>query len=229
MMRALPLVVAWLILAGSLPAQWQIGQRGFNTAPAASFALVRHTSTQTSVSSVNMTGANLLLILVFNNATIVAPTDGSSNTYHPLTAQTSSAHGIFIQIFYAYTPTVTSSMTFTNNGDTAYGGILIAGFSGALASSGVLDTQSGAIGASITQLQPGSITPAVPGELFFTGIQPESAGTPAIDSSFTILNSITAGGATVSDAYLVSSSAQNPKWSGWSSAYAGSPMAAFKP
>jgi hypothetical protein len=196
----------------------------------AQIALVAHTVTQTTSSSINTTGATLLHICQVNNGAITTPTDSKSNTWTAGTLFSNSSQGVFVQGFYAFNPTVGSGHTFTNKSNTSFGGIFVTAWSGTLTTSGVFQSPDTGTVNSATSIQPGSITPAGVGQLLVSCFQGENAGTVSINDSFTILDSLSLGGVPARNAYLIdsSSSAINPTWT-HPSGFAGANLMTFKP
>lgn len=117
-----------------------------------------------TTAAVDTTGANLLLMVVtgFNPPT-ATPTDSKSNTWTATTAVGST------RFYYVWNATVGSGHTFTWN-ENVFAGITVLAFSGVQTSSDPLDTRTG----NSSGTSPGSITPAVSGEVFIATVGGDS-------------------------------------------------------
>lgn len=243
-MRKLAVALAFF-LSAVLWAQYTVPYRTGATGSGGGgggIALVAHGAAQspnsgTPIGPLNMTGATLLVCGTNNDGggSVAGDiVDSSSNTW--TLAPNGITSGVQTQIFYAYNPTVTSSMTFWLSAGNV--SLFCAGFESTLTTSGVIDTATALnSGANALTVQPGSITPAGSGELFFTVVgvgqssqQPISVTSPA---GFTTLDSITfsanSGGAS---AYYVNSgsTAVNPTWTANANVnWLWSAQGAFKP
>ena len=186
------------------------------------------------IGPLNMTGATLIVIGVCNEDGGTAAgsiVDSSGNTYN--LAPNGVTASVNSQIFYAFAPTVTSSMTFWSTVNVS---VFVVGFSNTLLTSGVIDTATGDNSGANTQTwQPGSISPAVAGEVFFTvlGIGQGSQQPATINESFILLDETTfssnSGG---QSAYYVNpgSGALNPTWTAAADVnWMWSTMASFQP
>jgi hypothetical protein len=198
-------------------------------------ALLTHTTASgngTASSAISGTGSTAILIAAHDTATPTAPTDSSSNTYTALTAYTADSGAYYVQIFYACGPTVTGSMTFTAHGTVPK--IEVATFSGTLTSLCGDGSGTGLVGGAFaSSWQPGSITPAGSGELFFTALTYAGTVAPTISGGcFSVpLDTVSANGWTGTDAYCVNSgsTAQNPTWADTASSYGVPAMIPLKP
>jgi hypothetical protein len=112
--------------------------------------------------SLNFTGVNLIVIgqITYNVSPISSVSDSLGNTYLPLTKQVGGTLESS-QLFYAFAPTVSSSMTFSPGNSSA--DIYVVGFSGATASP--FDQQNGSTNANASSIAPGAITPGQNNEL----------------------------------------------------------------
>lgn len=170
------------------------------------YALVAATANYNVTSGINTTGANLIVIVCFGNAS-TTPSDSNSNTWTGLTAQSGST--VTCRIWYCYNPVVGSGHTFTRAGS-AFNGLAVAAFSGAASSP--FDAENGTSdfdGDGSTA--PGSVSPSVNNELVIAGIAFGGNTTySGINSSYTTaasLNSVSGvnyGGAL---AYLIQGTA----------------------
>lgn len=173
--------------------------------------------------AIDTTGANLIIVSTSGYTSPVTLTDSKSNSWTALTGQTNST--LECKLWYCLNPTVGGGHTFTN-GTASYPAISVAAYSGV----GSFDAESGANGASVSTLQPGSITPAANDSLIVTAVATYSEGTTAVDSGFTIIESEPTGasfGNYLATKLLPTAAATNPTWSG-GGIYA-AVMAVFKP
>lgn len=180
------------------------------------------TGTATSGTSINTTGASLIVVHIgataFTLGTITI-TDSRGNTYATLTSQ-SSTGGVkaFSQIVYISAPLTSATHTFT----ATVGGspfvlnysIEVQAYTGSLTSGSPFDVQNGTTN-TVATIQPGSVTPTQAGSLVVSGYGGTTAAPAAsIDSSFTITDSLS-GGPKSALAYIVqgAAAAVNPTWS----------------
>lgn len=205
------------------------------TTPVASLVEGLGTNGGTS-SSINTTGANFLVLAVSYGISVISVSDSKSNTWTPLT-EYGTVSTAFNRIYYVENPTVGSGHTFTVTGTNTFPGVAVDAWAGALTSS-VFDQQNGnANAASVTSIQPGSVTPGSNDQLVvttMTNFGDPSNSSRSINGGFTISGQVGNPSGTnypVALAYLVqtSAAAANPTWS-WS---AGNPcataIATFKP
>lgn len=182
-------------------------------------------------SATDTSGSTLIVIGVSYYLTLPTLSDSKGNTWQPLTAEgqtTASA-----KLYWCENPTVGSGHTFTLTGGDGVelATLSVIGFSGNAASP--FDAESGDQVPNNATVQPGSITPAGSGEVFVTLLSfGNSTRTATIDSSFTSLSKLTAGGL-VPASYLaykikVDTAAENPTWTLSDTAAASTVMAAFK-
>src|ERR1035437_1136206 len=169
-------------------------------------ALVNHvklfgatTPLTVTTSAVNMTGATLLVFIASGETpvgTFTVSDSTGANTWTPLAMLTSADAGNDLQMFYAVNPTVSATQTFTLAlGSGHFPTIMVLGFSGTSTTASVFDAQnSHTTLAATTTAAPGSITPAVIGEVFVTAaMNNDGAITPSINSGFTITDSEVSG------------------------------------
>lgn len=189
-------------------------------------ASVGGNNTTVTTSAVDTSGANLLVMIVTGfNPPNNTPTDSKSNTWTATTAVSGT------RFYYAWNPTsVGSGHTFTWN-ENVFAGISVLAFGGVQTSSDPLDTRTGNAAAT----SPGSISPAVSGELFVATIGGDGSSWDA-ETESTVFTLPTNGrvayvGSTTEAAqgwYQINtdSTARNPVFSGPSS---WCNMIAFKP
>ena len=213
--------------------------------PASSQALINHAgkicaATSCTTTAGSFSGSNLLVVLVSEKATggeTITVNESSSNSWTQLSVFSGGSNSAVLS--YVLNPTVTASQTFTcatsGGGGFAFVSCAVEGFSvanGGFDTSTGADTGTGNCTAS-SACQPGSITPAVPNEIFITGSGNNGgSGTVSIGSSFIISNSDATGtDENYAMAYLISSgsSAQNPAWNWNNTSATNATMAAFKP
>lgn len=184
--------------------------------------------------AINTTGATLLVIGINADGGASFPTvsDSKGNTWIGLTQQASSF--IHSRIFYAENPIVGTGHTFTFTGTNVFSSMHVAAFGNILTTS-PFDKQSGASGAAITSLQPGSILPAVNGELIYIylGLDP-GAGAVSINSGFLEIAEVPGQGGVfyggVSACIIQTlAAAINPTWSWVSPSAATTVIASFRP
>lgn len=240
--RRLILAAPALLLARNAVAQNIIGggvygdvKRAGGTNP---FSLIVHTSaaaaSSPATSAVNTTGANLLIVAVSQFAAAAAGSlgDSKSNTWSPLTTQTTSVT-TYSKMFYCAGPTVGAGHTFTYTGSSIFAAIAVQAWSGANVTQP--DVQNGVNnGSSVTSQQVGSVTPSANNFLIVSGVSLGTNTTAyAIDSSFTKSDEIDYTGGTnigVGMAYLKqgTAAAVNPTWSWATSSEVSATIAVFK-
>jgi hypothetical protein len=196
-------------------------------------------ATSVTSSTLNTTGASLLVAVVHAQAT-AAPTpsitDNQSNTY-TLATQTTYTDGVWMSLYYSSNPITALSHTATfsdSSSNTYWPAISFSAYSNVLTSSSPLDHTNNNLvfnNSGVLDIQPGAITPGVSGELIIAARNDYqgSAGF-SVDSSFSVLDSDANGLLYV--AYLANSgtSAVNPKLSVTTSheAEVGAVIASFK-
>lgn len=180
--------------------------------------------------AIDMSGADLIVVVLgftgaFGTYTTGDVTDNRSNSYI-VSAKTTSTDGsteLGCQLAYAPATSVGSGHTISvaNIGGSAFLSVCVAGFSGSLATS-PLDAVNGAGGASVSSLQPGSVTPSEANELIITGLGANDMTGLGI-SPGTVAASISTVGGTSYGSGLgyhiqTTATAENPTWS-WTNAY----------
>lgn len=180
-----------------------------------------------TTNAINTTGANLIVIAGASGGASTI-TDSKSNTWTALTARTDVGTGQS-QLFYCFNPTVGSGHTFTNT--QVAPAISVMAFSNSIA----FDVQNGSIGATVTTLSTGSVTPSFNNCLVVSGLEINGAAGAVwtIDSGFTANTYIPdVGGSCVGCgmAYKIQTTATavNPAWSGGSATGAAATIATFK-
>lgn len=201
-------------------------------------ALVAHAGAASSnnsnvtTSSVNTTGANLIVLATGNYAPGTQPTvsDSKGNTWTALSTYTAILSRV--KMWYCLNPTVGSGHTFSAATTGAAPAICIAAFSG-VKISGAYEAETGNNVAPGTSLQPGSITPAEDNEVQVTALAISAVETLSINSSFSITNQIAFGAGTnygLGMAYRIQTTATavNPTWSWSASRYSAAGMSTYK-
>lgn len=187
-------------------------------------------------SSIDTTGANLLVVVVSSYYGAPAPTltDSKGNTW--TTAQDfvgSGAAGNRLRMYYCLGGTVGSGHTVSITASGAYGSVAFASYSGVLASA-ALDqgTITGSNG--LTSIQAGSVTPSEGNELVVAGLGYQTAAaTASIDGGFTkrVNDNPQSGvsyGVALGDLIQTSAAAANPTWSWTGAGEASAAIATFK-
>lgn len=122
-----------------------------------------------TITGVNMTGVDLILIGVASGGTAPTVTDSSSNTYTtPFTV--TNGTGFKSSVKYKQAPTVTSSMTFTATGSGIFCSMIVMGFSGSIASPLDQTNTPGTSTTGSTTVATGAITPGHANELVVTHV-----------------------------------------------------------
>jgi len=164
-------------------------------------------------------------------------TDSKSNTWTPLTDYNNPGGAASERIYYCYAPTTDAAHTFriTAGGDSFYGNLCVAAFSGAVASP--FDGQNGTYTTTApTTVNSGSITPTQTGDLIITGMSNTGSVTGVgVNSPFTLLTPVVPyhGTSPVYNAgamaYYFDSNVSpiSADWN-WSGSNAGVAIAAFK-
>ena len=155
------------------------------------YALLAHTALATETGgttpAIDTTGADLLVVLVtqYSDSTPPSLSDSKGNTW---TARPRYI-GRFTQVrlYYCRGGSVGAGHTFSLSvGDSFYGTIEVAAFSGSVASPFEADVFSNAGSLSVTSLATGSLTPSMSGSLLIAGIDPGDGTGLSIDSGFAI-------------------------------------------
>lgn len=157
------------------------------------------------------TGATLLVATVswYTNVGFTSIQDNKSNVWIPLSIYSVSS-AIYIQQFYAISPTVGSSHNFSITAN--FGNMQVQAFTGG--------TDYDAVENGASSNSPGSITPNTAGDLLVTsiGFYPDTA--QSVNSNFSLIGDAqTQGGSgaySIASAYMVQSgiSSVNPSWTG---------------
>jgi len=185
-------------------------------------------STTATTSAVNMTGAVQIVIAL--NYAIVTPnlSDSAGNSYTQRSVY--GPNSAYLTAIYTCTSLpclVNSSQTFTMTcSASCYASMFVAGFSGA----GTFDQNNGNATCVTTTCQPGSITPAVTGNLVVTGaMSTDTSAPPTVNSGFHITDAVSyqAGGTFVSGGGLAwilaaASTSYNPTWTAADTIYCAS-------
>ena len=194
MVKAIAMVTGYSVPSGVGSAAYTIGSADtvgnlVKAKPAATSAvgqaptLVNHVASGSGVTSaVNMTGANFIAIcesLQYGSPSV--PTDSSGNTY-TLAAQELNGAYPTVYLYAAYSPTVTSSMTFANTGENGPWPIAAMGFSGV--ASGPDQSNGGTTGKPT--LSAGSITPTNANELIVSCYSMSNSGVLSPTPSATV-------------------------------------------
>ena len=212
------------------------------TITAGQHVFAQASSVQTiTTASIDTTGCTLLVAVLNGQGGDTWPatpiTDNKSNVWHGLTLR--SASGDKVQIWYSYTGNVGTGHTFTMSITNASGyfNVAASGWKGTATDSTVFDVETGNAACSpSTSCAPGSLSPAVSGEVAITGTgsddSPSALTVDTATSGFNIIDSARSGEyfgtASKIDA---ASAAFNPTWTmtGNTDTTAPSAMAAFKP
>lgn len=148
-------------------------------------------------SSINTTGANLIIAATTEYINGLTLTDIYGNTYTPLTAR-DTAVPTRHRLWYCVAPTTGASHTWNWTAVPSNGGyvsICVQAWSGMAVSP--YDSHENGSAASSTTIQPGSITPSAGGtRLVVCSVSTDNNNSPTftIDSSLTITDQVTASG-----------------------------------
>lgn len=187
-----------------------------------------------TTSAIDTTGATLLVVsATYSRGGGFTLSDSKGNTW---TALNIAQDGSFLEnrLFYAANPTVGTGHTFTAAGGNLFQDIAVVAFSGVPTSSpfdtGKQNTNAGAIAA----IAPGSSgTPSAAGSLLVSGFGGTyTSSPPTIGSSFSIEQTNPFSGGNNygnSIAWKVSSTAENPTWTGNDATDSAATIAVFKP
>lgn len=187
----------------------------------AAIALVANVAGQTTgscsggditTSSINTTGATLLVALAVTNSAATAPTDSNANSWVQVTAQTNA---IFSQVYYVKNPTVGAGHTFSLSNVQLCAGLAVVAFSGTDTAANV-DQSASANNAGSSTIQAGSITPTVNDEVVVAAIA-GNGSTFSINGVYittNLLNFVSGTAYAVGLAYSVqtTATATNPTW-----------------
>jgi len=185
------------------------------------YSIIAHTvagsdSDHATTPAINTTGADEIIIaLAFYGSVVPTLTDNKGNTWIPRPTYITSGGGPFnIKLYYCQSPTVGSGHTFSTAGASTYNSLAVVAVSGSVASP--FDVENSNAGATVSSLQPGSITPGLNNELVVTAICVSSEAT-TIDSGFTLHDHVpnTASqyvGVSLATLIQTSAAAVNPSW-----------------
>lgn len=174
-----------------------------------------------TTTTVNTTGADLIVIAVSDFANGATPSDNQANTYTQVGPSESTTRQI-AKIFACKSPTTSASHTFTPGGNNGWNDVQVWSGSASGTLTAITDASSGGKSGALgsTTVQPGSITPTQSNELIVCSLtldDPSTTTPPTINSSFTVSTwgAETAGSTFGSGfSYLVQSAANpiNPTW-----------------
>lgn len=174
--------------------------------------------------AINTATADLLLALVASYYGAPAPTLSDSKTNTWQVAENfigSGGASCQLKLYYCYGGTVGSGHTVTCTASGAYGSVIFAAYSGAVATPLDQHTSTGAAG--VTSVQPGSVTPSEGNELVIACLGYQTAAAVAsIGGGFTKRanenpQSGVSYGCALADLIQTSAAAANPSWS-WTGA-----------
>lgn len=183
--------------------------------------------------TIDTTGADLLIAFssAYVGASSITFSDSKSNTWTGLTNTVTNRNS---RIWYAFGPTVGSGHTFTvggGDGSLFNQAFCVMAVSGK-ASGDPFDSQNTNANSASATITSGSITPLQSGELIVSGFSSAAtAASPAVDSGFTLVNSISGSGHDVIGlGYLIqgAASAVNPTWTTDSAVNNQAAIASFK-
>jgi hypothetical protein len=188
------------------------------------------------------TGADFLVAIVcHHNAAGGTPavSDSKSNTWTPLTAYDAGVNGQNVRLYYSIPSSVGSAhtATFSTGGSFAYASVFFTAWSGA-AQSSPFDVEAGTTSASMTTLQPGSVSPGQDNSLVITALafSNVSANITISGSGFSTVEETTSGSpdnGAMRGAwdYVIqtTATAANPTWASDLSIGAATTIAVFKP
>ncbi len=182
------------------------------------------TTNDVTSGEIDFSGVDTIFVCVTHLGTVTNGseayvTDSSSNTYTQAVSKEDTFSGGQIEIWVAYSATVTSTMTFRlqNQGSgTAYFSGVVMGFSGGLGSLPTDQTNSAA-GVGVTSLQAGSITPSEDNELVIAALSGD-IDTGNIDESYVhegSIDGVASESLSMEAAYKIqtTATATNPTWS----------------
>lgn len=209
-----------------------------------SFALVSHvaasgSSNGSTTSSIDTTGANLLIVAVgYYSGSTHDPTisDSNGNTWTSVSStyyESNTGDHASIRIYYAYNPTVGSGHTFTVSATSTFGSFVAAAFSGATITN-PKDVESGHVSAgSGTSDQPGSITPTQDNDLILSAWVGSDPVTSLAASGLTITDTVqpvsfVSDGTSLAYVVQTTATAVNPTWSWNNTTSKATAIAAFK-
>lgn len=201
------------------------------------YALGNHTIARSGIGdnvtsgAIDTTGADLIIVHVAGLPSVTLTlSDSQSNSWTALT-KNSGVGNFGGQIYYKQAPTTNASHTFTISSTGGFPSVVVAAFSGSVATP--FDVENQNTTGFGTSVQVGSVTPGQANSLIISSITFSSNETHSIDSSFTVTDQQgnTGNGLGCGLAYLIqgAASAVNPTWS-WASGSSGVALdAVFKP
>lgn len=184
-------------------------------------------------SSLNTTGADLLVLGGLADNASYTLTDSKGNSIATATGATTSIFGITSSIYYVKAPTVGSGHTWTLTGTSGDFAFAVLAFSGS-DQTAPLDQTNGTASSFGSTVQPGSITPGQANELLVTFcIDGDDTNAFSVDSGFTIadqLLQVNGGHKGLAIAYQIqtTATARNPTWTLGSGNLFGADIASFK-
>jgi hypothetical protein len=173
----------------------------------------------TTSPAINTTGATLLIIVgvASSGGSLVTPSDSQSNTYHAVfaTPPSNPTANTYMQIWVAYAPTNSASMTWTTpSGMTC----AFSAWNNTQTTAAVIDTSVqnyGTFAAGSTSAQAGSVTPSQTNELLIAAIgYSTTTNSWTINDGFTEPTQTQAFSPPMIFAYLIDSSSApiSPTW-----------------
>lgn len=192
-------------------------------------------SSPVTTSPIDTTGATLLVVAVACGSTGPSTiTDSKGNQYLCMAPVAYNSGPNFVELYYCNNPIVGTGHTFTATSSPlgrAFPSIGALAFSGVAESAA--DVFSWADAASVSSVQPGSVTPSANGELIITAAHGWLATGLSVDSGFTAFTAgSTANNYALGLAYLIQTTAApiDPTWTlSASETYPIASIIAFKP
>lgn len=175
-------------------------------------AKVANSSDAATTSSINTTGASLLVVHVSVYSVTGTIADSVGNTWTKLTSYGSDAKST---LYYCVAPTTSTTHTVTHTGIGSYRALEFMAFDGV----GTLVSATGTSVSPSTTIQPGSLTPAI-ADLLVTGCNGMDSVTDTVSSPYTVAQQTTWVPGTMASAcayyYATATTARNPTWTGGS-------------
>lgn len=161
-----------------------------------------------TTSAIDTSGSTLLVMQIASGAAISAPSDNMSNSWTPLTEQTSGVD-VRGRLYYVDSPTVGAGHTFSHTGSAPAIAVL------ACTGTTLYDGNENASTSSTGTVQPGSVTPSQNNAVLITGYAGDGSSV-SLDGGFTEVQDIAVSGPNwaVGLAYKIQTSAgaENPTW-----------------
>lgn len=188
-------------------------------------------------STIDTSGANLIVVYASHYATSLTLTDSRSNTWQPLTEVGGVESSDHSQLFYTWgslSVGVGHTFTISQEGNLFHGLICVMALSGAQTSSDPIDGSDITNENTATTIQTGEIVPNFDNEIVVTAVSSSSDNpVPTIDSGFTVAASyanVSFTGNRGAIAYLIQTTATavNPTWDLTSNLANRSVIASFK-